>query len=51
MGLFTMTFGFALLLAPPIGTFLLDRFGGVVLWPAMLALGLASAVLLARVRR
>ncbi|MCU0231310.1 MAG: MFS transporter [Acidobacteria bacterium] len=51
MGLFTMTFGFALVLAPPIGTFLLDRFGGGVLWTAMLALGLASAALLARVRR
>jgi len=49
MGLFTMTFGFALVLAPPIGTFLLDRFGGGVLWPAMLGLGLASAALLTRV--
>lgn len=49
MGLFTMTFGFALVLAPPIGTFLLDHYGGGVLWPAMLGLGLASAALLSRV--
>lgn len=49
MGLFTMTFGVALLLAPPLGTFLLDRFGGGVLWTAMLALGAVSTALLARV--
>jgi MFS family permease len=49
MGLFTMTFGFALVLAPPIGTFLLDRYGGAVLWTAMLGLGLVSAALLTRV--
>ncbi len=50
MGLFTMTFGFALVLAPPLGTFLLERFGGGVLWPAMAGLGLVSAALLARSR-
>ncbi len=50
MGLFTMTFGFALVLAPPLGTFLLERFGGGVLWPAMAGLGFVSTALLARLR-
>jgi predicted MFS family arabinose efflux permease len=50
MGLYTMTFGFALVLAPPLGTFLLDHFGGGVLWPAMLGLGLVSTALLARLK-
>jgi len=50
MGLYTMTFGLALVLAPPIGTVLLERYGGGVLWPTMLVLGLVSAALLSRVK-
>lgn len=50
MGLFTMAFSLAFVLAPPLGMFLLDRFGGEVLWGAMFGLGLVSTLLLSRLR-
>jgi len=50
MGLYTMAFNAALVLGSPLGTALLDRGGGRVLWLTMLALGLLSAALFTRVR-
>jgi predicted MFS family arabinose efflux permease len=50
MGLYTMAFNAALVVGSPLGTALLDRRGGLVLWLTMLALGLLSAALFSRVR-
>ncbi len=50
MGLFTMAFSLAFVLAPPLGMLLLDRYGGGVLWGSMFGLGLVSTLLLARLR-
>jgi len=50
MGLYTMAFNFAMVVGPPLGTALLVRGGGRVLWLTMLALGLVSAALFARIR-
>jgi MFS family permease len=45
MGVFSGTFSMALVVGPWVGTALLDRFGGVVTWSAMLACGLSAAAL------
>ena len=50
MGLYTMAFNAAIVVGPPLGTSLLERGGGRVLWLTMLALGLLSAALFSRVR-
>ena len=50
MGLYTMAFNVAIVVGPPLGTTLLERGGGRVLWLTMLALGLLSAALFARVK-
>ncbi|MFI5119581.1 MAG: MDR family MFS transporter [Thermoanaerobaculia bacterium] len=49
MGLYTMAFNLAIVVGPPLGTVLLERGGGRILWLSMLALGLLSAALFARV--
>jgi MFS family permease len=46
MGLYTMAFGFAFSLAPWTGTYLLDHFGGNVVWGVMFIAGCLSALLL-----
>jgi predicted MFS family arabinose efflux permease len=45
MGAFSSTFSLALVVGPWAGTALLDRFGAVVTWCAMLAVGLGAAAL------
>jgi predicted MFS family arabinose efflux permease len=50
MGLYTMAFNFAIVVGPPLGTALLEHGGGRLLWLTMLALGLLSAALFARIR-
>lgn len=50
MGLFTFTFSVAFSLGPWIGTWMLDRWGSLVLWPVMGILGMASALALSRIR-
>jgi predicted MFS family arabinose efflux permease len=45
MGAFSSTFSLALVAGPWAGTALLDRFGPVVTWSAMLAVGLGAAAL------
>ena len=50
MGLYTMAFNFAIVVGPPLGTALLEHGGGRLLWLTMLALGLASSALFARIR-
>jgi MFS family permease len=49
LGLYTMSFNLALFVGPAFGTLLLQHFGGRVLWGTMLAFGLLSAALFARV--
>jgi predicted MFS family arabinose efflux permease len=49
LGLYTMSFNFALFVGPAFGTLLLEHFGGRVLWGTMFAFGLLSAALFARV--
>ncbi len=49
MGLFTFTFSVAFSLGPWIGTWMLDAWGSVILWPVMGVLGTVSALALARV--
>jgi predicted MFS family arabinose efflux permease len=50
MGLYTMAFNAALVVGSPLGTALLEHGGGRTLWLAMLALGLLSAALFARMK-
>jgi predicted MFS family arabinose efflux permease len=50
MGLFTFTFSVAFSLGPWMGTWMLDAWGGRVLWPVMGILGIVSALALARIR-
>ena len=50
MGLYTLTFSVAFSLGPWLGTWMLDAWGGWILWPVMGLLGLVSAVALALVR-
>lgn len=45
MGAFASTFSLALIIGPWIGTALLDRFGGPVMWLIMLVVGLGAAAL------
>lgn len=45
MGAFTSTFSLALIVGPWMGTALLDRFGGQIMWLVMLAIGLLAASL------
>lgn len=47
MGAYTMTFGAAFSLGPWLGTVILHRFGGAVLWPAAFAAGLVSVLMMA----
>ncbi len=49
MGLYTMGFSVAFVVAPLLGTRLLERFGGRTLWGTCFALGLFSSVLLLRI--
>jgi MFS family permease len=48
MGLYTMTFSLSFMVAPPIGTFLLEHFGSTVLWAGMCGIGLLSVGVLGR---
>lgn len=48
MGLYGMAFSFAIVTGPPLGTALLEHGGGRLLWLSMLAIGLLSAALFAR---
>jgi MFS family permease len=50
MGLYGMAFSFAIVVGPPLGTALYEHGGGTLLWLSMLALGLLSALLFARVK-
>ncbi|MBL0212017.1 MAG: MFS transporter [Holophagaceae bacterium] len=50
MGLYTFTFSMAFSLGPWIGTWMLDAWGGRVLWPVMGILGLVSALALSRIK-
>ena len=50
MGLFTFTFSVAFSLDPWIGTWMLDSWGGLILWPVMGVLGLTSALALVRIK-
>ena len=50
MGLFTFTFSVAFSMGPWIGTWMLDAWGGLGLWPVMGILGMVSALALARVK-
>lgn len=50
MGLFSFTFSVAFSLGPWIGTWMLDAWGGRILWPLMGLLGTASALALSRIR-
>ena len=49
MGLFTFTFSVAFSFGPWIGTWMLDAWGSLILWPVMGVLGMASALALARI--
>ena len=48
MGYYSMAFGVAFALGPWLGTEVLARFGGAVLWSATLAFGLVSALAMLR---
>jgi MFS family permease len=50
MGVWGLGIGLAFAFGPWLGTWMLDRFGAVLLWSAMGALGALSALLLGRVR-
>ena len=50
MGLYGTAFSLAIVAGPPLGTALLERGGGKVLWLSMLALGLLSTLLFTRVK-
>lgn len=48
MGLYTMSFGLAFTIGPALGTIILERYGGQVLWGAMFGLGALSAIMFGR---
>jgi MFS family permease len=48
MGAYSLSFGVCFSIGPWLGTLLLERFGGRVLWATMLAIGLVSTALFAR---
>ena len=50
MGLYTFTFSVAFSLGPWVGTWMLDAWGSLVLWPVMGVLGILSALALSRVK-
>ena len=50
MGFYTMAFSLAFIIGPWMGTMILERFGGIVLWSSMFVLGAFAALLLASVR-
>jgi MFS family permease len=50
MGVYTFTFSVAFSLGPWIGTWMLDAWGGRILWPLMGILGILSALALSRIR-
>ncbi|HSP06358.1 MAG TPA: MFS transporter, partial [Acidobacteriota bacterium] len=47
MGMYTMAWGVSFSVGPWLGVYILDHFGGVVLWSGMFALGLLSALMMA----
>ncbi len=49
MGVYQMTFSLAFILAPWLGTQMLERFGATWLWSATLVLGILSAVMMWRI--
>lgn len=51
MGAYSMSWGLAFTVGPALGTALMDRFGAAALWSAMLAVGLASAGMMAALTR
>jgi MFS family permease len=51
MGAYSMSWGLAFTVGPAMGTAVLDRFGAAALWSAMLAVGLASAGIMAALGR
>lgn len=50
MGIYALTFSVAFSFGPWLGTWMLDAWGGLVLWPLMGVLGMVSALALARIR-
>jgi MFS family permease len=48
MGMYSMTFGMCFSIGPWLGTVILERWGGKVLWGSMFLLGLVSAALMAQ---
>ncbi len=50
MGIYTFTFSVAFSFGPWLGTWMLDTWGGLVLWPWMGVLGLVSALALASIK-
>ena len=50
MGLYGTAFNLAIVIGPPLGTYLLEHAGGSALWLTMFGLGLASAALFSRVK-
>ncbi len=50
MGIYTFTFSVAFSFGPWLGTWMLDAWGGLVLWPWMGVLGLVSALALASIK-
>ncbi len=51
MGVYTMSYSGANMIAAPLGAFVLVRFGGSVLWGFCFALGIASALLFLSIRK
>jgi len=50
MGFYSMSFAFAFMFAPWLGTQILQHEGGVVLWAVMFALGMISTLLMSRIK-
>ncbi|MFN0122806.1 MAG: MDR family MFS transporter [Blastocatellia bacterium] len=50
MGMFQVTFSISLILAPLVGTWVYERYGGRNLWAGAFALGMVSALMLTRAR-
>lgn len=50
MGLFTFTFSVAFSIGPWLGTWMLDAWGSLILWPVMGLLGMISALALSRIQ-
>ncbi|MDE3245910.1 MAG: MFS transporter [Acidobacteriota bacterium] len=50
MGIYTLTFSVAFSFGPWLGAWMLDAWGGPVLWPLMGVLGMVSALALSRIR-